>query len=68
MQIVLIDEATAHVDSATQSAVYRLLHAVLPAATLLCITHRSRDLDFFDVVIALENARVVFVGAPANRP
>ena len=39
LQIVLIDEATSHIDSASHRRVIQLLMARLPSATLISILH-----------------------------
>ncbi|OQR96884.1 hypothetical protein ACHHYP_13164 [Achlya hypogyna] len=61
--VLVCDEATAHVDAATHA---RVLDVVirLPGVTVLMVTHRVEDLGAFDLVVELEQGRLVRVTAP----
>ncbi|CAD6195417.1 unnamed protein product [Caenorhabditis auriculariae] len=57
-KIVLIDEATSNMDRQTHLAVYSLLRAHLPMATILCILHSPDSSENFDGVIELDRGSV----------
>lgn len=48
LQIVLVDEATAHMDAKTRDRLFSLLAANLPLCTLLSIVHRPHSLSDYD--------------------
>uniref|UniRef100_A0A914UUG0 Multidrug resistance-associated protein 7 n=1 Tax=Plectus sambesii TaxID=2011161 RepID=A0A914UUG0_9BILA len=63
-KIVLIDEATAHVDSETDETVQSLLRSALPNCTVITIAHRLNTLLDYDRVIVLDRGHLVAVGPP----
>uniref|UniRef100_A0A914UWH6 ABC-type xenobiotic transporter n=1 Tax=Plectus sambesii TaxID=2011161 RepID=A0A914UWH6_9BILA len=65
-KIVLIDEATAHVDSETDVSVQSLLRSALPNCTVITIAHRLNTLLDYDRVIVLDRAHLVAIGPPAE--
>jgi ATP-binding cassette subfamily B protein len=65
-QIVILDEATAHLDSESEVAVQRALSQALVGRTSLVIAHRLSTIINADQVIVLEDGRVVEHGTHAE--
>lgn len=63
--VVLLDEPTAHLDTATEAEVYANLFACFAEACLVSAVHRLHLLDQFDEVLLLESGRLVAQGTPA---
>ncbi|WP_246210060.1 ABC transporter ATP-binding protein [Nocardioides piscis] len=57
--IVVLDEATAHLDSESEAAVQRALDAALASRTSLVIAHRLSTVRNADLILVLEEGRVV---------
>lgn len=60
--IVILDEATAHLDSESEAAVQRALSRALAGRTSLVIAHRLSTIRDADLVVVLEAGRVVQTG------
>jgi len=60
--IVVLDEATAHLDSESEAAVQRALDAALAERTSLVIAHRLSTVRNADRILVLENGRIVQSG------
>ena len=61
--ILLMDEPTASMDSATEERVRRNLAAFSQGRTLLVITHKTALLELVDRIIVLEGGRIVADGS-----
>jgi ATP-binding cassette subfamily B protein len=61
--IVILDEATAHLDSESEAAVQRALTEALQGRTALVIAHRLSTIRDADRIVVLEAGRVVEEGA-----
>ncbi len=61
-RIVVLDEATAHLDSESELAVQRALDSALAGRTALVIAHRLSTVRGADVIIVLDHGRVVQTG------
>ncbi|WP_139983233.1 ABC transporter ATP-binding protein [Nocardioides litoris] len=57
--IVVLDEATAHLDSESEAAVQRALDAALEGRTSLVIAHRLSTVRNADQILVLEGGRIV---------
>jgi ATP-binding cassette, subfamily B, bacterial len=57
--IVILDEATAHLDSESEAAVQRALAAALAGRTALVIAHRLSTIRAADQILVLDDGRVV---------
>jgi ATP-binding cassette subfamily B protein len=57
--IVVLDEATAHLDSESEAAVQRALDAALAQRTSLVIAHRLSTVRNADLILVLDGGRVV---------
>lgn len=57
-KIILIDEATSHMDVNSHERVFQLLATYLPMATMICIVHTGVASSFFDTVIQMDRGRI----------
>jgi len=57
--IVILDEATAHLDSESEAAVQRALAAALQGRTALVIAHRFSTVRDADQILVLDGGRIV---------
>jgi ATP-binding cassette subfamily B protein len=57
--IVILDEATAHLDSESEAAVQRALAVALTGRTSLVIAHRLSTVREADLVLVLDDGRIV---------
>jgi len=60
--VVVLDEATAHLDSETEALVQQALNEALAGRTALVIAHRLSTIRAADKIIVLERGRVVEQG------
>ncbi len=65
-EIVVLDEATAHLDSESEAAVQEALSRALAGRTSLVIAHRLSTILSADTVIVLEAGRVVESGTHSD--
>jgi ATP-binding cassette subfamily B protein len=56
--VVVLDEATAHLDSESEAAVQRALKAALSGRTSLVIAHRLSTIREADQILVIDNGRV----------
>ena len=64
--IVVLDEATAHLDSESEVAVQRALDAALAGRTSLVIAHRLSTVRDADLILVVEQGRIVQRGTHAD--
>jgi len=57
--IVILDEATAHLDSESEAAVQRALSVALEGRTALVIAHRLSTVREADLILVLDQGRIV---------
>jgi len=57
--IVILDEATAHLDAESEAAVQRALSTVLRDRTALVIAHRLSTVRHADLILVLDEGRIV---------
>ena len=62
-RIVILDEATATVDSHTEMVIHKALQEVLRGRTALIIAHRLSTVRNSDRIVVLDQGRIVEVGA-----
>ena len=58
-EVVVLDEATAHLDSESEAAVQRALATALQGRTSLVIAHRLSTVREADMILVLDHGRVV---------
>jgi ATP-binding cassette, subfamily B, bacterial len=58
-RVVILDEATAHLDSASEAAVQDALAEALSGRTALVIAHRLSTIRAADLILVVEDGRVV---------
>jgi ABC-type multidrug transport system fused ATPase/permease subunit len=58
-RVVILDEATAHLDSASEAAVQAALVDALAGRTALVIAHRLSTIRRADVILVVEHGRIV---------
>lgn len=61
--IVVLDEATAHLDSESEAAVQRALRTALAGRTSLVIAHRLSTIREADLILVVDDGRIVERGA-----
>ena len=61
-EIVVLDEATAHLDSESEAAVQQALATTLPGSNLLVIAHRLSTIREADAILVLDHGRIVEQG------
>jgi ATP-binding cassette subfamily B protein len=64
--VVVLDEATAHLDSESEAAVQRALTTALAGRTSLVIAHRLSTIREADQILVIDGGRVVERGQHAN--
>jgi ATP-binding cassette subfamily B protein len=62
-KILILDEATASLDPATESAVRQAVHRLSAGRTLLVIAHRLSTVRDMDTIVVLDRGRIVEKGA-----
>ena len=62
-RVVILDEATAHLDSESEAAVQRALDGALRGRTSLVIAHRLSTVRNADVILVIDGGRVVQRGS-----
>ncbi|WP_380184250.1 SmdB family multidrug efflux ABC transporter permease/ATP-binding protein [Kalamiella sp. sgz302252] len=61
-QILILDEATANIDSGTEQAIQKALRAIRQQTTLIVIAHRLSTITEADTILVLHRGRVVEQG------
>ncbi len=61
-RVVILDEATAHLDSSSEAAVQEALGAALEGRTALVIAHRLSTVRAADHIVVLEAGRIAEQG------
>ena len=65
-RILILDDATSAIDSATEDDIQRALRRVQHGRTTILITHRLAQIRWADTIVVLDKGRVVAVGAHAE--
>ncbi|HZO29193.1 MAG TPA: ABC transporter ATP-binding protein [Chloroflexota bacterium] len=65
-RVVILDEATAHLDSVSEAAVQEAILEALSGRTALVIAHRLSTIRAADVILVLEEGRIVERGSHAE--
>ncbi len=64
--MLVLDDATSAVDTATEAAIHATLRAVTAGRTTLLVAHRRSTLALADRIAVLDAGRVVDVGTEAE--
>jgi ATP-binding cassette subfamily B protein len=64
--IVILDEATAHLDSESEAAIQRALETVLAGRTSIVIAHRLSTILKADAILVVQNGHIVQRGTHAT--
>jgi ABC-type multidrug transport system fused ATPase/permease subunit len=65
-RVIILDEATAHLDSTSEAAVQEALAEALDGRTAVVIAHRLSTVRAADLLLVLENGRIVERGTHAE--
>jgi len=65
-KILIMDEATASVDYATDAKIQKILRSEFKDCTILTIAHRIQTILDYDLVLALEKGKVVEFGSTSK--
>ncbi|MEU4720188.1 ABC transporter ATP-binding protein [Nonomuraea dietziae] len=65
-RVVILDEATAHLDSTSEAAVQEALAEALDGRTAIVIAHRLSTIRAADLILVVEDGRVVEQGTHAT--
>ncbi len=65
-RVVVLDEATAHLDSESEAAVQRALDEAMEGRTSLVIAHRLSTVRKADLIVVLDRGRIVEQGTHAR--
>ncbi|KAJ3403600.1 hypothetical protein HDV05_007743 [Chytridiales sp. JEL 0842] len=63
-KVIFLDEATASIDSATDTRIQKTIREELDSATIFCIAHRLRTVVDFDRIIVLDHGSLIEFGTP----
>jgi len=61
--ILILDDATSSIDSATEDQIQRAIFRAAQGRTTLLITHRLSQIRWADVIIVLRDGRVIAIGS-----
>jgi ATP-binding cassette subfamily B protein len=65
-RILILDDSTSAIDSATEDRIQQAIHRVLEGRTTFLITHRLSMIRRADVIVMLDKGRVVDIGSHAG--
>ncbi len=61
-RILILDDSTSAIDSATEDMIQRAIAAAAKGRTTLIITHRLSQIRWADLIIVLRNGRIAAIG------
>jgi ATP-binding cassette subfamily C protein CydD len=64
-RLVILDEATSHLDAASETGIRDAVARLAESRTVLVVAHRLRLVDAADLVVVLDRGRIVETGSPA---
>ncbi len=66
LRILILDDSTSAIDSATEDKIQQAIHRVLEGRTTFLITHRLSMIRRADVIVMLDKGRIVDIGSHAD--
>jgi ATP-binding cassette subfamily B protein len=63
-RILILDDSTSAIDSATEDKIQRAISAAARGRTTLIITHRLSQIRWADLIVVLRQGRIAAVGSP----
>ena len=66
-KVIILDEATASVDHATDERIQRALRTEFKESTLITIAHRLRIIMDYDKILVLDKGKLVEYRPPLSR-
>lgn len=63
-KILLLDEATSSVDEKTEKFMQQIINDEFPDHTVITIAHRLNTIKDVDIIVVMDNGKVVEVGSP----
>lgn len=63
-RVLVLDEATASIDSETDAFIQKMLHTRFPNTTLMTIAHRLNTIMDYDLILVMDAGRGVEFGPP----
>jgi ATP-binding cassette subfamily C (CFTR/MRP) protein 1 len=64
--IILLDEPSSSVDDATTKEVRQIIQQVMHGRTIIEVAHRLDHVTDFDIVVVMENGRIIETGDPRD--
>jgi len=61
-QILILDDSTSAIDSATEDKIQRAIYAAAEGRTTLIITHRLSQIRWADLIVVLRGGRIAAIG------
>jgi ATP-binding cassette subfamily B protein len=61
-QILILDDSTSAIDSATEDKIQRAIYAAAKGRTTLIITHRLSQIRWADLILVLRGGRIAAIG------
>ncbi len=61
-RILVLDDSTSAIDSATEDKIQRAIYATAKGRTTLIITHRLSQIRWADLIIVLRQGRIAAIG------
>jgi ABC-type multidrug transport system fused ATPase/permease subunit len=65
-KIVIMDEATANIDMATEEKIQKALQYVLNDSTVITVAHRIKTIIEYDKILVLDNGNIIEFDTPQN--
>jgi len=65
-KLLLLDECTSAIDPYTQELVQATIRAAFPDSTLIVVAHRLETISDFDMIVVMDNGRVVEKGSASE--
>jgi ATP-binding cassette subfamily C (CFTR/MRP) protein 1 len=64
--VLLLDEVSSSVDSATDASIQRIIRTEFMGYTIVAVAHRKENIMDFDRVVLLEKGKIAKIGSPSE--